>query len=413
MVMLCKLPIVVNLGQASDLITTCVTSLAASELKKVKSLMITPVSDPSFWVRSYPNARDRFRQFAQSAGGTTGFFRHPSAPIEGTQSFGIDTAWFGPRDAANVLMMISGTHGPELFAGSAMQQIWMQDFSHFRSPNTAVFLVHGVNSYGCAKNRRTTENNVDLNRNFIRFDSDHAGGALTQKVQNALSLGGSSGPYARRVLTLLLLLGLRHGLATVTNEITAGQYSRHDGVGFGGNAPEWSNTTLCDLWRDRLSQARRVAIIDWHTGIGGYGDPSFLCFEAPGSLGFARAVDWWGDAVAQSADHFDAGVRPSYNGLLIRAAQEIAQTTGAETTGAVIEFGTYPNKQMLRGLLLDRWLQHAPSTTSEAVKTKLENDLLRLFCPDDRQWQQRVLQAGRHIIHQTVEGLNNWDGATA
>lgn len=375
--------------------------------------MIMPVSDPSFWTNSYATARHRFCQQAHAAGGTTEFFRHPLAPTDDTGGFGIDTAWFGPRNAPNVLMMISGTHGPELFAGSAMQQIWMQDFAPLRSPNSAVFLVHGANSYGCAKNRRTTENNIDLNRNFIRFGAYDADSALTQKVQNVLSLGGPSGPYARRSLLLLLLLGLRHGLATVTNEITAGQYSRHDGVGFGGKAPEWSNTTLCDLWRDRLSQARRVAIIDWHTGIGGYGDPSFLCFEEPGSLGFARAVDWWGDDVAQSADHYDAGVRPSYNGLLIRAAQEIAQTTGAETTGAVIEFGTYPNKQMLRGLLLDRWLQHAPPTTSKAVKTKLENDLLRLFCPDDRQWQQRVLQAGRRIIHQAVEGLNTWERATS
>ncbi|CFW01904.1 Protein of uncharacterised function (DUF2817) [Bordetella pertussis] len=34
--------------------------------------------------------------------------------------------------------------------------------------------------------------------------------------------------------------------------------------------------------RDHLAGARKVALIDWHTGIGGYGEPFFLCFNEEG-----------------------------------------------------------------------------------------------------------------------------------
>lgn len=77
---------------------------------------------------TYTAARNRFRHLAQTTGGAIGFVAHPDARQEGAGIYGIDTAWFGPRDASNLLVMISGTHGPELLAGSAMQNLWMAEF---------------------------------------------------------------------------------------------------------------------------------------------------------------------------------------------------------------------------------------------------------------------------------------------
>lgn len=363
----------------------------------------------SLFQRDYYVARHRFRKSAKIGGGAVAFLKHPDAPYNDEVSYGIDTAWFGPRGASNVLLMISGTHGPEVMAGSAMQQIWMQEFSTRRPSDTAVFLIHGANPYGCAMKRRTTENNVDLNRNFTDFDPAPLGTALSVRVQEALCREGVQGPQARRTLISLLWLGWRHGLSQVTNEVAAGQYARPDGVGFGGAAPEWANQALCSVWRNHLSEAKRIAIIDWHTGIGGYGSPSFLCFDAPQMPAFQRATSWWGQAVAQSGAHYQAGTRPSYHGLLIRAVQDIAHELGAETTAAVIEFGTYANKKVLEGLLLDRWLQTAASNVSDATRIRLEEKLLRLFCPDDPKWREAVLSEGRQIIAQTMAGLQNWD----
>ncbi len=382
---------------------------ARVELRLPKEITIT---NPSEFQNTYTAARDRFRHLAQTTGGTIGFVAHPDARQDGADIYGIDTAWFGPRDASNLLVMISGTHGPELLAGSAMQNLWMEEFGPKRASYTAVFLVHGANPYGCAKIRRTTENNVDLNRNFIDFDALPAGSALSERVQQALCRGGTKGPQARRTLIALLWLGWCHGVGHVSNQITAGQYWRPDGVGFGGTRPEWAHQELCALWRCHLSRAKRVAIIDWHTGIGDYGAPSFLCFDAPQMPAFERATSWWGDAVAQSGAHYKAGTRPSYQGLLIGAVQDIAHEFGAETTAAVIEFGTYANMKMLEGLVLDRWLQCAASNASDDIKLKRQQTLMRLFCPADPRWRQSVLSEGRKIIAQTVAGLQNWDEDT-
>ena len=367
--------------------------------------------DRCIFQESYRSSRLAFKKQAVLSGGEIDFVRHPRALADDHAAYGIDIAWFGPRDAAKVLVMISGTHGPELLAGSAMQFMWMAEFSAVRNPDTAIFLIHGANPYGCASIRRTTENNVDLNRNFIDFANVPQRSVLSKKVQDVLCARGLRGPQSRRTLLYLLYLGWRHGLSKISNEITAGQYFRPDGVGFGGAAPEWAHGRLRAVWESNLAHARRVAIVDWHTGIGGYGTPSFLCFDDPASPEFARAAAWWGAAVNQSNAHFEVGARPSYQGLLVRAVQDIALQSGAETTAAVIEFGTYPNKTMLKGLLIDRWLQNAPADACHATKTKLERELMGLFYPTDPKWRRSVAYEGRGIITQTLAGLQHWENA--
>src|SRR5262249_14433246 len=81
-----------------------------------------------------------------------------------------DTAWFGPRNAERVLVMVSGTHGAEGFCGSGAQVDWLRRGEAAELPaGLAVLLGHAVNPYGCAWRRRVTEENVALNRNWIDF----------------------------------------------------------------------------------------------------------------------------------------------------------------------------------------------------------------------------------------------------
>src|SRR3546814_19590214 len=82
-------------------------------------------------------------------------------------------AWLGADDAENVVLIVSGTHGPEGFMGSAAQIALLNKVAlGAQNPrNIKVVLVHAINPWGFAHVSRTTENNVDLNRNFIDWGS--------------------------------------------------------------------------------------------------------------------------------------------------------------------------------------------------------------------------------------------------
>ena len=82
-----------------------------------------------------------------------------------------DVAVVGDPRAPKRLLVISGTHGLEGICGSAQQVAWMLSgkVAHL-ARDCAVVLLHGLNPWGFEFSYRTTENNVDLNRNFIVHD---------------------------------------------------------------------------------------------------------------------------------------------------------------------------------------------------------------------------------------------------
>ena len=361
----------------------------------------------------YNVSRDAFIRLALANQARIDWFEHPRSPKPDGTVFGVDTAWFGPDDAETVLIMISGTHGPELFSGSAMQRLWIETFQRNYTHNFGVLLIHAINPYGCAYGSRTTENNVDLNRNFVSFPLSYKASGFTDIVQDALSLSTQRGARQWSVIANLLWLSARYGRARLMNEVTRGQYQRQDGIGFGGFAPEWSNTTLQTILHKYAGHAKRAAIIDWHTGIGAYGDPYLLCFDEPGTAEYERAADWWGQALTDSTQGYDGEARPDYQGLLLNHVKQTLQQNGAETVSSVIEFGTYANRKMLQALLCDRWLRCWPDSENSPLHSQHQAYVRQMFCPDDPDWRERVLRQGYQLLCQTFEGLQLWDAQHA
>ena len=81
-----------------------------------------------------------------------------------------EVALLGPADAASVLVTISATHGVEGFCGSGVQVATFAQRQNVPA-GMALVAVHAINPYGFAWLRRVTEDNVDLNRNFIDHSS--------------------------------------------------------------------------------------------------------------------------------------------------------------------------------------------------------------------------------------------------
>jgi len=219
------------------------------------------------------------------------------------------------------------------------------------------------------------------------------------------------GPRFKTIFIGLIRLLLNVGITKVVNEISNGQYSHAKGIGYGGDSAEWANLTMRAVLDEHLKQADNVTIIDWHTGIGRYGEPYFLCFDEPFSEEYQRARSCWGAAIDKSNAGYSSGQRPDYQGLLINAARDIAQGFGAKTTTAVIEFGTYANLKMLKGLLIDRWLRYHADEENLKIAAKLQTQMLRLFYPEDVRWRASVLQHSETIIAQSLAVLNTDDAS--
>ena len=115
----------------------------------------------------YQESRQKFLS-AMSGKGEVVSVKHPEKGPDGKDIF-IDFGMIGPANAKGALVLISGTHGPELFAGSGPQAALLNSGLIGDYDDLHVVLVHGHNPYGSAWMRRTDHKNIDLNRNYYDF----------------------------------------------------------------------------------------------------------------------------------------------------------------------------------------------------------------------------------------------------
>jgi hypothetical protein len=354
---------------------------------------------------SYARARRKFLKAAAAAHADVRSFVHPDRTTPDGEPLAIDVACFGDRMADRQALILSGTHGQEGFSGSAVQIGWMAGGGPARLPNgLGVVLVHALNPYGFAHLTRTTENNVDLNRNFI--DRDTSGPPANphyETLHDRLMIRQWSDAENARVDAALADFTEQHGRDALFDTLARGQYGHPDGLMYGGKDREWSNRTLEIIVEETLAGASNVAFIDWHTGIGDYGKPFFLSFNEPGSMLFQRACDWWGrENVDGVRPH--GMERPNYTGLVFHGVQRFLGNR--QMCGAVIEFGTR-GLGMRRVLRLDQWLRRQDGLDAD-VRAGLQADMMDAFCPFDGQWRKDTLETGLKLTDQAIAGLAAW-----
>src|SRR5262245_56513525 len=123
---------------------------------------------------SYGLARERFLGAAERRGAVLSAYSIEADGPRG-EELCVDVAYVGPPDPAAMLVVSSGLHGVEGFAGSAIQhQLLTAQLDGLALPrDTGLLLVHALNPFGFATLRRVNESNVDLNRNFLRHPDEH------------------------------------------------------------------------------------------------------------------------------------------------------------------------------------------------------------------------------------------------
>lgn len=315
----------------------------------------------------------------------------------GGEKLHTDALWLGPRDAARVLVITSATHGIEGFAGSAVQ-LDMVNLLHCGAlvlpDDVALLIIHALNPWGFAWQRRCDEQGIDLNRNFVDFGGplpDNPGYSALRwalfchdSVQRQEALSAWQRQYGRESLECA---------------ISGGQYSDPQGPFYGGQAPAHGRQLLEHILQKYALANRRVAVIDLHTGLGPYGYGEIICDHAPDSGGAKTGYRWYGDALTLPALGTSSSV-PKL-GLIDYAWHEIMT---AHSCFITLEFGTFSTEQLFEVIRLDHqlWAENA----SEAEKARQRAAMRRHFCPTDPAWREMLLFRARQVVIQALNGLS-------
>jgi hypothetical protein len=353
---------------------------------------------------SYAEARAKFIAAASAANAR--IYNYGRSDLEGREGERLtcDVAVLGEDTTEMAVIVITGTHGIEGYCGSAILHRWLiSQVGNTLDKSIKIVLVHAINPWAFSHNTRTTENNVDLNRNFLlnraSFERLNPSYDKLMPFLHVKTYSADQNLTNHRAYKAFLD---QHGWY-IENEMLQGQTHRADGLFYAGKQPEWANHTFRKIINDHLSSANTIGFVDWHTGVGSYGEVVHLIFDDVGSAEHAAASQWWGN-VATDGGAFNSGTVPKYEGLLCKAIrQELAKPRIA---GGVIEFGTADDYGMFRADCLDRWLRF--EGREDKQYSQFRDDYRSANCPSDVAWRRLVLREGPIKIDQLIHGVSIW-----
>lgn len=353
------------------------------------------------FAQTYATARAKFLAAAESAHLDVQSHLHPLRGRDG-EPLAMDVVRDGPADAQRVLFISSACHGVEGFCGSGIQVALLQDAGWralAREAGVAVVYIHALNPYGFSWWRRTTHENIDLNRNFQDFQQPLPANPGYEEIAQLL-VPPTWPPRWRDQLSLLSFL-LRRGVRAMQTAVSAGQYEHPQGLFYGGRSPSWSHVTLRQVLREHGSSAKRVAWIDLHTGLGPSGVGERIYAGRKDEAAVARARAWWGDKITSIYDGSSSSA--PLTGLMWNAVYD--ECPQAEYTGIALEYGTLPLLQTLRALRADQWLENHP----EHLRTRgaqIKQQIRDAFYTDTDVWKHSVVRQAAEAVRQAVAGLS-------
>jgi hypothetical protein len=181
----------------------------------------------------------------------------------------------------------------------------------------------------------------------------------------------------------------RVGEQAFSNAFNGGQYLHADGIFYGGHQAEWSNVTLRRQLGRHLAHVRECVLIDLHTGIGPYGQPFMINFDAPGTFGRERAREVWGGGALSGAGSTHAALA-TFQGLMLDAFVEALR--GCRLSATAVEFGTLERPRMQRAHLANAWMRRQQGD-SEALR-RAGAEYREAFISLDPAWRASVLRGG-------------------
>jgi hypothetical protein len=354
----------------------------------------------SAFSRDYAEARGKFRAAALAAGAEMQSYR---LDRQGPDDLDLttDTAWVGARGARGVLVTVSGTHGVEGFFGSAVQIEWLRRSKE--APlcgDVAALHIHAINPYGFSWLRRTNEENVDINRNWMDFENPLPANPAYDEISRDLCPSDWSAAAQQETWQRLQGWIDRYGLGAFQQAVSGGQWTHASGLFYGGRRASWSRNTLTSIIAANLADASRICLLDFHTGLGPYGYAEPIIGQRRTDPAFARARSWIG-AAAKSL-YGDGSVSAEIKGDGLAALPDLLPR--ATVDGVALECGIRPMLEVAHALRADAWL-HAHGDPLSSAARPIKQMIRAAFHSDDPLWQGMALGQGIAACQAAIGGL--------
>ncbi len=345
----------------------------------------------------YLTARSRFREAARACKASLEAHAISARGPEG-EELTIDAALLGPADAARAVIVSSGLHGAEGPFGSAVQLALLEKLSSDGPPPIRAVLLHGLNPYGFAWRRRWNENNIDLNRNWLRPGEPFRGSpplyARLDPIFNPKSAPGPLDPFTLKIA----LAAVRFGVLAIRQALPAGQYDYPRGLFFGGHGPAETQAVVRAHLGRWVGSAGEILHLDFHTGLGRFGTYRLL-LEPAGREG---QEPWFHARFGQeNVSAVAASSGPAYPTRGSWGSWCAHALPGRTYRFATAEFGTYGPIRVLAALGLEN-RAHFYCRPGSPQLDRAKRRLLEVFCPSSRRWRERVVEQGLAILE---EGL--------
>jgi len=358
------------------------------------------VDPAAHFAADYAEARAKFLAAAGALALPVESHVHPSARGPAGEDLVIDVAMLGDPASPSLLLVTSGTHGAEGFCGSGCQVALLSDpwfVDAAKRSGVAVAFLHALNPYGFAHVARTTEDNVDLNRNFRDFGA-------TQPNESYLEIHDfivpDAWPPSPESEARLAGYVAERGVAALQAAMSTGQSDRADGLFFAGRKPTWSSDVLRTVLRRHAAERRRLTWIDIHTALGPLGHAEKIYAGPDDAATLARTRACFGADVTSIYD--GSSTSASVTGMLFHAVPECCP--GPEYAGIALEYGTRPLPQVITALRARQWLFNHPDAPVDAREL-----ILRLardaFYVDTPAWKAMVFAQARAAAHAALAAM--------
>jgi hypothetical protein len=428
-----------------------------------------------YFTESYISARSNFRTAARDANATLHVLQISNVP-----DLTIDVAVLDDDNDDNdgdyeavekkmqmpTLVHLSGVHGVEGYAGSAIQLALLHSWTNSNSNNNnkhqrrgaRVVLVHAVNPYGYHCGRRFNEDNIDLNRNVLSHAEFHdlISESSTSNNNERRTLYNNHEwmfnwrqPYQPIIDDIRYIMYAIYGivvlgLTTVKRAVVSGQYHQPTGLFYGGGERGMmakSHQLLIPLLQQVTSLSFVGIIIDVHTGLGPSGVDTLIPEFGTNDDNNSSSRNQWEALHAIFGGDKDNNVNHNNNiygtDFLISAASPTEDTQGASsgyeyargTTGRYLEhfnwnrslfltqeFGTYPSPIVLRGMVIERaeWLFGSKNDNDamgcNGTTARGARAVTNVFYVKTPRWQRKVVQRGVRVVEQALHALVDNNG---
>jgi Protein of unknown function (DUF2817) len=397
---------------------------------------------------TYTTARQRFRWAAESLPQATmltslvvqSASSSSSAGNPKDEDFTLDIVVI-PGALPGIAVHVSGTHGIEGYAGSAIQVAFLQGLAMSSSNNNetttvplstnlcTVILVHALNPVGMATFRRFNEHNVDLNRNGLldwQSDKRYWNAATYDKFMPLFNPSSNAMTWWNvyfvawwRVVEAVL----RHGIVTLKAALVGGQYHVPQGIFYGGAQTEPSVQLLLDWMTNYLNQQPQqpqpqvVTWLDVHTGLGRVGVDALLPSQRAVIADMRRwfpDVAWQDVATVSQGYERTMGLLTDYYQHHVELLQQQQKEAASDPTSpldprenrnlfVIQEFGTVHPLMVAHALILEN-VAHFHSSLTDAEKLDWAHTLLRpAFDPPSATFRTQVLRRGLRRLQQAIQ----------